>query len=646
MNDDSQENRILDASRSLLDRGDLIGCLESLDRLPVELQQQIQARHLKARACSQGGQPDEARSILHDILRSGMATSKQASETWSLIGRTWKDTWQQTKLNNAPDDVPLKEAINAYQQALQITSGDSYGAVNLATLSLVAGRETEAREHASIVVNLCAGATNRWAVASRAEAHAILGHHDEALKDFTEYARLSRGEIRDLISTRRQARIVAGITSGQRHLFDEVFDLPTIIVFSGHRVDAPGRPNPRLPTGALDALGDRILGAIREMNGGISYSSAACGADILFLESMNQRRMEGGSLIETNIVLPSPREYFRINNIENSPRPEGANQDWGDRFDRVLETAMKSGSVIAASLHSPDDEALACVYSNLVMSGQALLRAKALDLDLKPLAVWNGDPGDGPGGTCDFVQHWRRIGYSPRIINPQDGVEARPVEVGDSQHAKSHPAIIAQPIANKTFRQEIKAILFADVKHFSKLSEAQVRHYIQHYLGCVSRLITHSSDEQHHGPLACNTWGDAFYMVFESAGEAGSFALKMRNALAPSPDGNADWVKCGLPQELNIRIALHAGPVLFFPDPVLRSMSFTGRHVSFAARLEPVTPTGQIYSSEAFAAMAAMEAVTEFRCDYVGVIKAAKDFGFVRAYRVLGNATSLPPSRD
>lgn len=641
MDNDPLKIRSLHESRYLLDRGDLIGCMESIAQLPGELQQQIEARHLRARACSQGGQPDEARAILHDILRSDKASPMQASETWSLIGRTWKDTWQQTKPHAVPDDVSLKEAINAYKQALQISSGDYYAAVNLATLNLIAGQEMEAQLHAKLVINLCTDATNRWALASRAEAHAVLGNNNEALRDYSEYARLSKGEIRDLSSTRRQARIVAGIKSGTRHLFDDVFDLPSIVVFSGHRVDAPGRARPRLPLAALDALKLRILSAIREMKAGIGYSSAACGSDILFLESMNQQRMEVGGMGETNIVLSSPRECFRINNIENSPNPECPMQDWSTRFDLVLEEATRSGSVAAASPHPPDDEALACVYCNLVMSGQAALRAKALDLDLKPLAVWNGGPGDGPGGTCDFVQNWLRIGYSPRIIHPQEMPESRTCEVGNAKYADTLTPVVKGQIPSKTFRQEIKAILFADVKNFSKLSEVQLRHYIHHYLGCVSKLIANSSDQHHHGPLVCNTWGDAFYMVFESADEAGSFALKLRNALAPPPDGNADWVKCELPKDLNIRIALHAGPVLFFPDPILRAMSFTGRHVSFAARLEPVTPTGQIYSSEAFAAMAAMEAVTEFRCDYVGVIQAAKDFGFVRAYRV--QSTALNP---
>ena len=43
----------------------------------------------------------------------------------------------------------------------------------------------------------------------------------------------------------------------------------------------------------------------------------------------------------------------------------------------------------------------------------------ARSLDEKPvvLAVWDGQPGDGPGGTADAVQLWREEGYEPEIID-------------------------------------------------------------------------------------------------------------------------------------------------------------------------------------------------------------------------------------
>jgi hypothetical protein len=59
-----------------------------------------------------------------------------------------------------------------------------------------------------------------------------------------------------------------------------------------------------------------------------------------------------------------------------------------------------------------------------------------------------------------------------------------------------------------------------------------------------------------------------------------------------------------------LRIALHAGPVYSCIDPVTGNPNYIGSQVSHAARIEPVTPPGQVYASQAFAALAAAQRVT------------------------------------
>src|SRR6516225_2560062 len=58
---------------------------------------------------------------------------------------------------------------------------------------------------------------------------------------------------------------------------------------------------------------------------------------------------------------------------------------------------------------------------------------------------------------------------------------------------------------------------------------------------------------------------------------------------------------------LNIRVGLHTGPVFLFQDRVVQRMSYTGAHVSRAARIEPVTEPGEVYTSEEFAALAELD---------------------------------------
>ena len=57
-------------------------------------------------------------------------------------------------------------------------------------------------------------------------------------------------------------------------------------------------------------------------------------------------------------------------------------------------------------------------------------------------------------------------------------------------------------------------------------------------------------------------------------------------------------------KNMNIRIGLHAGPAIRTMDPVIKQLNFMGSNVSRAARIEPVTPPGQVYCSEPFAALA------------------------------------------
>jgi hypothetical protein len=48
---------------------------------------------------------------------------------------------------------------------------------------------------------------------------------------------------------------------------------------------------------------------------------------------------------------------------------------------------------------------------------------------------------------------------------------------------------------------------------------------------------------------------------------------------------------------------------------------------SLSSRIEPITPSGQVYSSQSFAALATARGVREFRRDYVGQTSLAKAEG-------------------
>ena len=96
----------------------------------------------------------------------------------------------------------------------------------------------------------------------------------------------------------------------------------------------------------------------------------------------------------------------------------------------------------------------------------------------------------------------------------------------------------------------------------------------------------------------------------------------------------------GLPDSLGLRLGMHFGPVYEAVDPILQRPNFFGYHVSRAARIEPITPEGEVYVTEATAAALAVEAPERFRCDYVGRVPLAKNYGAFPMYALTRKLTS------
>jgi class 3 adenylate cyclase len=93
-----------------------------------------------------------------------------------------------------------------------------------------------------------------------------------------------------------------------------------------------------------------------------------------------------------------------------------------------------------------------------------------------------------------------------------------------------------------------------------------------------------------------------------------------------------DLAGAGLPEGLALRVGAHLGPVFETHDPVLKTPSFCGTHVTRTARIEPTTPPGQVYVTEAFAARLALERPARLTAQYVGQMPSAKGYGLMRMY--------------
>src|SRR2546428_108234 len=90
-------------------------------------------------------------------------------------------------------------------------------------------------------------------------------------------------------------------------------------------------------------------------------------------------------MLRRRIAAPSPKEKF----IETSVAiPKSGN--WVARFENILGRAASVR--VLGHLHVPGST-VGLDYCNSVMIGLARLYARSLDLELNPLAVWDGFPG-------------------------------------------------------------------------------------------------------------------------------------------------------------------------------------------------------------------------------------------------------------
>jgi len=337
----------------------------------------------------------------------------------------------------------------------------------------------------------------------------------------------------------------------------------------------------------------RIDAWLEDAGAGFAFGALAAGADILVAEAILARGAE------LNVVLPFDVEHF----IEHSVRPAG--DAWVARFEHCL----KAASEVTMATEMPyvgDPEQFA--YGSRVAMGLAKLRAQHLGNRPLQLALWDGKPARGAGGTGGDVATWRELAGTSHVIDPagisRDFARAPAPETVDRERA-------------------LAAILFTDFPGFSKLTETVLPVFWDGVMGGIADVIDdHASDV-----LTRNSWGDALYAVASSAANAASIALDLQDRLRGFDFSTLGLENCG-----GMRIGVHYGPAYRAHDRITGRTNFYGTEVSRAARIEPVTPPGAVFVTEPFAAILALEAPGTFRCRYVGRISLAKNYGDYRMY--------------
>ena len=544
------------------------------------------------------------------------------TEILSLRGRLWKDRLHRAQESKAS----LESASRARSEylAAYALERDPYPGVNAATLSLLLGDAKAARTLAREVTAQLAlprASLTCWDHATLGEAQLLLGDIGRAREGYAAAHAGAPEDAGNIASMRRQIRLIARVMPEAIDLLP-VLPAPTVIAFAGHMIDVPGRPTPRFPPELESVVAAAIRDRLARMHRPIVYTSAACGADLIAIEVA----FDCGA--EVNVLLPFNREDFvRTSVAVGGPR-------WTERFDAALARATR---VIPATEESHLGDDVLFEHAAMLVEGLTSLRAAQLETTPALLCVLDAAEQGRVGGTRRSYERWKLRFGEPDLI---DLAQLRAgAAVGTSDELAETSQQVAQPqvmsgaptatdnasdFAARPHRT-LKTLLFADFAGYSRLHDA----YAPLFQGKFWEIVAAQIAASRVKPVMTNSWGDAIYAVFDAPEIAAEFALRL---LASVRD--VDWTAAGLSDSSQIRVALHAGPVFSGFDPIMGRDNYFGSSVTRAARIEPVTPPGMAYASEAFAATLAAADRDTFSLEYIGTLPLAKGYGESRIYRL------------
>ena len=570
--------------------------------------------YLGALAHARAGAESEAHALLD---RAGRARGADArgiqGEILALRGRLWKDALHRATPGRDAD-VFAARARDQYLAAYAL-EGDPYPGVNAATLSTMLGDVERARALAGEVEATLAarGATlSGWDLLTAAEAALLRGDTTLARERYGAAWQEAGRDTGRMASVRRQLHLLARVLPAAATLLP-IVRAPDVVAFTGHMLDAPGRAAPRFPASLVSAVATALREHVAVWHAPIVYTSAACGADLLFIEAAQ------AAGAEVNVVLPFDRGDF----VRSSVATGGP--EWEQRFDVALARATR---VIFATEEGYLGDDILFRQAAYLVDGLAGLRATQLETTPSLLAVFDADAAGGVGGTRDAVTRWQRDVGTVETIDLAVLRGAMPVPVASGADRIAAPASYGADPGGRGdvgAARVLKAMLFADFAGYSHLADANVAAFQQAFWSIVAAEIAAAA----LAPDFANTWGDGLYLVWDRPRDAAAFALRLRSAMQET-----DWQAFGLPEGSRIRVGLHAGPVFRGFDPVIGRDNYYGASVTRAARIEPVTPPGTVFASEAFAATLAATGGDGFLLEYVGRVGLAKSYGESRVYRI------------
>ena len=607
---DKQYNKIIDTIRKLSGRGELFAAIDYAEENiakyhEASLEPPPKLRHLTILLMARAGSIYEATKRYQELNLD----TEIDIDSRSLKARLLKDTAFASPPDQRHDAI---DAAGRTYEKIYLDTQDSYPGINAATLANLNGNTKKAHR---IVRDIIAKADELenigyWEHATLAEAYIILGDFTAAQNSIKQAATFKDTSLSDKASTLKQLRKLLKMQKQTFSILKPLRPKPTIH-FTGHLIAKPGQDG-RILAENEAILKSRIVDAIDQIKPGAGFGALACGADILIAEHL----IKTGA--DLHVVLPFEKEEFIEVSVASA---EGGNltsgKTWTDRFHACME---KASSVTYLTNQSyMGDDILFGLGAKLAM-GLALLHSRHIAGASVQLAIWDKKPTDFPAGTAVDIQEWKRLGNAQHIVDISDlGRMSQKMKPKTSKKDKLTP-----PPKKESSRADV-AMLFGDFKGFSKLGDIELLGFANDTLKLIADIIGTKEAQTDF----MNTWGDGIFAVWGTPQLAARSALALQSALTAIHEDDPD-----APTHLPIRISLHYGVTHRLYDPVLKKKNYFGEAVSRAARIEPITPVGAIYTTEAFAAMLMLDTDSDISAEYVGTVTVAKGYGAFPLYRI------------
>lgn len=244
-----------------------------------------------------------------------------------------------------------------------------------------------------------------------AECYLLLEEFSAAALHYHEAAKLAfkHGYQGSLSAFLRQFHVL--ISNIAPHRTGEILrtmNLPSIAVFTGHMVDLPEQDKPVFPENAENNVRRQLTEIIQKHNIRISFSSCACGSDIIFMEEILK---SGG---ECFIVPPLPMDTTIKRIVDIAPHG-----NWKQRLMQIL--SHENSFLFPSECEEIGEASDNIVYdfAQRFLLGIAYFRSLTLRFPLRGVAVWDGKADDTPGSTASTIKHWQKKHLPIDVIKPE-----------------------------------------------------------------------------------------------------------------------------------------------------------------------------------------------------------------------------------